>query len=455
MAAPTPSADPRPLWRVFLVFFGPMVLGNVLQGLQGTLNGIFVGQMLGTHALAATAGMFPVVFFLVSLVIGIGAGGSILIGQAWGAREPHKVRHIAGNAVLAGLVVGLLAAMLGGVFAEPALRALHTPPEVLADAVLYARTLMLAMPGLLLFILFSQLLRGVGDTFSPMVAMLLSTLLSCVLKPALIRGWGGLPQLGLVSAAVATVASYVGALAWLAWYLCRRQHPLALGMPLLRAMRPDAATLRLMLRIGMPAGVQMIVVSLAEIVLLALVNGHGPDAVAAYGAVNQIVNYVQFPAMSIAITASILSAQAIGADRADRLGAITRTALVLNLVVTGALVLLGYVLSARLLALFITQPAAIALAQSLLHILLWSLLLYGWASVLGGVMRASGTVMVPMLIGVGSIACVELPVAYGLSGPLGLQGVWIGYPVTFAAMLALNAAYFQWVWRKRRVERLV
>ena len=131
----------------------------------------------------ATAGMFPVVFFLVSLVIGIGAGGSILIGQAWGAREPHKVRHIAGNAVLAGLVVGLLAAMLGGVFAEPALRALHTPPEVLADAVLYARTLMLAMPGLLLFILFSQLLRGVGDTFSPMVAMLLSTLVSCVLTP--------------------------------------------------------------------------------------------------------------------------------------------------------------------------------------------------------------------------------------------------------------------------------
>jgi len=223
----------------------------------------------------------------------------------------------------------------------------------------------------------------------------------------------------------------------------------------LREMRPHGATLRLMLRIGMPAGVQMIVVSLAEIVLLALVNGHGPDAVAAYGAVNQIVNYVQFPAMSIAITASILSAQAIGAGRAGRLGAITRTAMGLNLVITGALVLLGYALSARLLGLFITQAEVIALAQSLLHILLWSLLLYGWASVLGGVMRASGTVMVPMLIGVACIAFVELPVAYGLSGSLGLQGVWISYPVTFAAMLVLNAAYFQWVWRKRRVERLV
>ena len=455
MDASRTASDARPLWRVFLVFLVPMVLGNLLQGLQGTLNGIFVGQMLGTRALAATAGMFPVVFLLVSLVIGVGAGASILIGQAWGAREPHKVRHIAGNALLAGLLVGVLAAVLGIVFAEPALRALRTPPEVLADAVLYARTLMLAMPGLLLFILFSQLLRGVGDTFSPMVAMLLSTALSCGLTPALIRGWGGLPQLGLVSAAVATVVSYVAALGWLAWHLRRRQHPLALGLPLLREMRPHGPTLRLMLRIGMPAGVQMIVVSLAEIVLLALVNDHGPDAVAAYGAVNQIVNYVQFPAMSIAITASILCAQAIGAGRAERMGAITRTALGLNLVITGALVLLGYALSAPLLGLFITQPDVVALAQSLLHILLWSLLLYGWASVLGGVMRSSGTVMVPMLIGVACIACVELPVAYGLSQAFGLRGVWMSYPITFAAMLALNAAYFQWVWRKRRVERLV
>ncbi|MFT3719171.1 MATE family efflux transporter [Pseudorhodoferax sp.] len=432
-----------------------MVLGNVLQGMSGTLNGIFVGQMLGTQALAATAGMFPIVFFLVSLVIGVGAGASILIGQAWGAGELHKVRHIAGNAILAGLVVGVCAAWLGSAFAAPALRALHTPPEVLADAVLYARTLMLAMPGLLLFILFSQLLRGVGDTFSPMVAMLLSTALSCVLTPALIRGWAGLPQLGLVSAAAATVASYVAALGWLAWHLRRRRHPLALDAQLLRQMRPHGPTLRLMLRIGMPAGVQMIVVSLAEIVLLALVNGHGPDAVAAYGAVNQIVNYVQFPAMSIAITASILCAQAIGAGRAERLGAITRTALGLNLVVTGGLVLLGYGFSERLLALFITRPDVIALAQSLLHILLWSLLLHGWASVLGGVMRASGTVMVPMLLSVACIACVELPAAYALSAAVGLRGVWMSYPITFAAMLVLNAAYFQLVWRRRRIARLV
>src|ERR1700704_5732447 len=87
--------DARPLWRAFLVFLGPMVLSNVLQALSGTFNNVFVGQMLGTHALAAVAAVFPIIFFLISLVIGIGAGASVLIGQAWGAREPHKVKAIA------------------------------------------------------------------------------------------------------------------------------------------------------------------------------------------------------------------------------------------------------------------------------------------------------------------------------------------------------------------------
>ncbi|MGE4238209.1 MATE family efflux transporter, partial [Hydrogenophaga sp.] len=98
----------RPLWRVYLVFLVPMVLSNILQGLSGTLNGIFIGQMLGTQALAAVSGMFPIVFFFISLVIGIGAGASVLIGQAWGAREPHKVKTIAGTALVLGALIGLV-----------------------------------------------------------------------------------------------------------------------------------------------------------------------------------------------------------------------------------------------------------------------------------------------------------------------------------------------------------
>ncbi len=445
----------RPLWRSFLAFLGPMLFGNILQALSGTFNNVFVGQMLGVHALAAVASVFPIVFFLISLVIGVGAGASVLIGQAWGAGETAKVKAIAGTALALGLALGFAIAVIGGLFTGPLLRALRTPPAVLPDAIGYARVMMFAMPGLLVFILATQLLRGVGDTITPLYALLLSTATSSVLTPALIRGWWGLPTLGVMSAAVASIGSFTVALAFMGAYMRRKRHALAPDRALLRALRVDPRLLRLVLRIGLPTGMQVIVMSLAEIALLSLVNRFGADATAAYGAVNQVVNYVQFPAISIAITASILGAQAIGAGRADRLGHITRTGLQLTLSLTGGLILVGYLLSRRLVEVFITSPPVVDLAQSLLHIMLWSSVVYGCAAVLGGVMRASGTVLVPTAISVLCIVAVEVPAAYVLAGRFGIEGVWMAYPIAFVSMLVLQAAYYRLAWRHRAIERLV
>lgn len=432
-----------------------MVLANILQSLSGSINGVYIGQMLGTDALAAVAGMFPVVFFFIALVIGIGAGASVLIGQAWGAREPHRVKAIAGTALALGGLIGLLAAVLGAAFAHPALVALGTAPQLLLDAVAYARVLMLAMPLLLVFILYTQLLRGVGDTVTPLLALCLSTAVGLVVTPALIQGWLGLPQLGVVSAAVAGWVSFALALAFLWVYLRRRHHPLAPDAELLRALRIEPRLLRLVLRIGVPTGVQMVTIAVAELAILGLVNGYGADATAAYGAVNQIVNYVQFPALSIAITASILGAQAIGAGRAERLSAIVHTGLLLNVLLTGALVLLGYALSHWLLGLFLTTPRVLALAQTLLYVMLWASVVFGLQAVLAGVMRASGTVWVPTFISVSNILLVQLPSAHALSGRLGLTGVWLSYPVVFCTMLALQAGFYRLVWRYRKIERMV
>jgi putative MATE family efflux protein len=455
LAGPASAPAQPPLWRSFLVFLGPMILANLLQSLSGTLNNVFVGQMLGTQALAAVAGLFPILFFFISLVIGIGAGASVLIGQAWGAREPHKVKAIAGTALTLGLVLGGLVALFGGAFTNALLGALGTPPDVMPVAVGYARVMMLAMPALLVFLLLTQLMRGVGDTVTPLLALGISTAVSCVLTPAFIRGWFGLPQLGVTSAAAAAVASFISALAFLAWYMRYRKHPLAPDRELLQAMRIDPRLLKLVVKIGLPTGLQMIVISLAEIALLSMVNGFGSQATAAYGAVNQVVNYVQFPALSIAITASILGAQAIGRGTPERLGAITRTGLKMNLVVTGTLVVLGYLFSRHLIALFITSAPVLELAQVLLHIMLWSSLVFGCASVLSGVMRASGTVLVPTAISIFCIAAIEVPSAWVLSHRLGLNGVWIAYPITFTAMLVLQGLYYRLVWRKKKVVRMV
>ena len=454
-SAPAPARRERPLWRTYLAFLGPMVLSNILQSLSGSVNGVYIGQMLGTDALAAVAGMFPVVFFFIALVIGVGAGASVLIGQAWGAREPHKVKAIAGTALALGGLIGLGAAVLGETLARPALVALGTAPELLPDAVAYARVMMLAMPLLLVFILYTQLLRGVGDTVTPLLALCLSTTVGLLVTPALIRGWLGLPRLGVVSAAVAGWVSFALALAFLWVYLRRRHHPLAPDAELLRALRIDPRLLRAVLRIGVPTGVQMVTIAMAELAILGLVNGYGADATAAYGAVNQIVNYVQFPALSIAITASILGAQAIGAGRTERLSAIVRTGLLLNALLTGVLVLLGYALSRWLLGFFITAPPVLVMAQGLLQVMLWGSVVFGMQAVVAGVMRASGTVWVPTGISVASIVLVQLPAAHGLSAHFGLPGVWMSYPVVFCVMLALQSAFYQLVWRARRIERLI
>ncbi|UVK86385.1 MATE family efflux transporter [Pseudomonas sp. B21-051] len=448
-------ATTKPLWQTYLLFLAPMVLSNFLQSMSGTVNSIYIGQMLGTQALAAVSGMFPIIFFFIALVIGLGAGAGVLIGQAWGAREAHMVKAIAGATLLLGVLIGLLAAVLGSVFARQALQGLGTPADVLDDAVAYAHVMMWILPSMLVFVLFTQLLRGVSDTVSPLLALIVSTSVGLALTPALIRGWFGLPQLGIQSAAFAGLAGNLSAMAWLAWRLIRKQHPLAPDREFFAALRLDAAILGKVLRIGLPTGVQMIVLSLSELVILALVNQHGSQATAAYGAVTQIVNYVQFPALSIAITASILGAQAIGAGQLQRLGAILRTGLLINVCLTGGLIVLGYLLSHWLLGLFLTEDSTRAMAEHLLHIMLWSLLVFGFQAIIGGIMRASGTVLVPVVIAIVCVVGVQLPAAYWLDGQYGLQGVWMAFPVAYLGMLVLQTLYYKLVWQHQKIERLV
>ena len=452
---PAAGAGAAPLWKTFVVFLAPMLLSNILQSLSGTLNNVYLGQMLGVKALAAVSSFFPVLFFFIAFTIGLGAGASVLIGQAWGARDVGRAQAITGTTLSVGVVFGLLVAVFGGLFTQPMLALLGTPADILQDATLYARIVLIAMPGLFVYLLSTAMLRGVGDTITPLYTLGISTAVGLVLTPALIRGWGGLPQMGVASAAAATVVSFSVATLWMGWRLRRMQSPLAPTRAFARHLRINGRLLKSVLRIGMPTGVQMIVVSISSLVLLSLVNGYGSAATAAYGAVNQVVAYVQFPAVSIAITASILGAQAIGAGRQATLGAIARTGLVMNLLLTGTLVLLGYLFSRPLMGVFITSPDVVDVAQSLLHISLWSMVVFGMASVLSGVMRASGSVLVPTGIAIACIALVEIPAALLLSQRFGLNGVWMAYPINFCAMLLLQTAYYRLVWRKKPIRRLV
>src|SRR6185437_15172316 len=164
---------------------------------------------------------------------------------------------------------------------------------------------------------------------------------------------------------------------------------------------------------------------------------------------NQVASYVQFPAISIAITASIFGAQAIGAGNAHRLAIVARTGILMNVAITGALVVLAYLFSRTIIGFFITSPPVLELAHGLLKITLWSYVVFGAAAVLSGVMRASGTVLFPTLISILAVLGIEVPVAYFLSRTsLGIDGIWTAYPIAFTAMLVMQAAFFWFVWRK-------
>jgi Na+-driven multidrug efflux pump len=275
-----------------------------------------------------------------------------------------------------------------------------------------------------------------------------------LVTPALIAGWLGLPRLGAASAAVGAATSFVFTLGWLSWHLRRKNHALAPNAQLLHHMRVNGSILKQVLRIGIPTAMQMVVMSLAEVALLSIVNGFGSDATAAYGIGNQVLGYAQFPAMSIAIAASILGAQAIGAGQAQRLGSITRSGILINIVITGSLLLLGYLFARHIIGMFTTHRETTDIALRLLHIVLWSTLVFGAASVIAGVMRASGTVMMPVLLSISAILLVELPVAIVLSQRIGLDGVWMSWPCAFIAMLVFQSTYYRLVWRKKKIERI-
>jgi len=411
--------------------------------------------MIGVSALAAASAFFPVMLFIISFVMGLGSGASVLIGQAWGAKQPERVQAVAGTTLSVGLIAGLVIAVFGGTFARSLLQGLATPPDILDDATAYARIVLISMPGFFVFLLITSVMRGVGDMITPLKALLVSTAVGMITTPALIRGWWGLPQMGVRSAACAMAASFIVALIWLGVHLHRKGRPLAPSRGLLQHMNIEKKILFSVLRIGVPTALQMVIMSLAEVALLSLVNGFGSDATAAYGTSNQVLGYVQFPAMSIAIAASILGAQTIGAGHPEKLGAITRAGIYINFAVTGSLLLLCYLFSRQVVGLFTTNTEVIEITQRMLHIVLWSTLVFGCSAVVSGVMRSSGAVMVPVILSISAILLVEVPVAFVASRHLGLDGVWVAYPACFIAMLLFQSTYYRLVWRKQKIQKLI
>jgi putative MATE family efflux protein len=265
--------DSRPLWRTLLVFLVPLMLSNILQAASGTITSIYLGRMIGVGALAAASSVFPILFLLLSFFVGIASASSVLIGQAYGARDPERLERTAGTALSFAVLIGIAIGLLGAVLSEPLLALIGTPPDIFVEATTYARIMFFTLPLLFVYLEYSTFLRGVGDARTPLVVLIAAIAVAAALTPVLI------PLLGIAAAPISNAFSNALGTAGLLVWLDLRANPLALSK-ILRYCRIDWRILGLLIKIGIPTGVQLVMVSLSEIAVLSFVNRFGSHATA-------------------------------------------------------------------------------------------------------------------------------------------------------------------------------
>lgn len=452
-SSPTRDLTQGPIARTLLMFSLPILAGNVLQSLNGSVNAIWVGKYLGEAALTATANANIIMFLLIGLVFGIGMAATILVAQSMGAKNLAQARAVMGSSATFFGAISVVIAALGYPLSRHILQWMGTPEVALHLAESYLRVIFLAMPLLYLFAFVSAILRGAGDTRTPFIFLLLVVVLDVCLNPVLIFGLGPFPQMGITGAAMATLVSnaisFVAMLAWLYW----RKHPLWIGRHALHYFIPQAAILKTLVVKGLPMGAQMVMIALAMLMVMTMVNSYGVETSAAYGAAMQLWTYVQMPAMAIGAACSTMAAQNVGAGQWGRVDGTAKAGVWCNVLMTGALTVLIVVLDRQVLGLFLPPDSeALAAARHLNHIAVGSFLFFGVTFVLSGVVRSTGAVIPPLIILGVALWGVRVPVAQWLQPWLGVDAIWWSFPASSICAMLMSLAYYRWGhWRSARM----
>ncbi|WP_225412609.1 MATE family efflux transporter [Stigmatella hybrida] len=426
--------------RLMVTFSLPMLLGSFLQTAYSFVNAIWVGQYLGTAALATVTVSFPIVFVLFAIGMGLTLATNILVSQSFGARRMDELkRTVDSSTVLIGSL-GILFTVLGELFAPSMLRAMDTPPDILDASVAYLRIFLLSMPlGFGLF-LTRSLLQGVGDSKTPLYFQSGSLLLTAALDPVLMLGWLGFPKLGLNGTAWATVVSQLLSLTALIAYLHAKKVPVAPSWPRFSHLGPIT---RKTLRIGLPSAVQQSLVSIGMVFVTSIVNGFGETATAAFGAASRIDQIAFLPAMTFGMAISTLAGQNLGAGRQDRIREIFLWGCVFSGGITLVITAVAVSVPRALLSIFVTDAAVLEPGVAYLHTVGACYLFFALVFVSNGIINGAGHTLATTLLALISLWVVRVPVAYWLSRRMGsVQGVWYAIALSFAVSLAASMAYY-------------
>jgi len=453
VTAQRPDLTTGPITRSLILFGLPTLGSNVLQSLNGSLNAVWVGHLLGENALAATQNANLVMFLMFALLFGFGMANTILIGQNYGRRDIDQVRRVVGTSATMFVGLSLAIAVFGWLGTPPLLRLLATPPEALPLAEAYLKIIFLTMPASFFLTHLMMSLRGTGDSVTPLWWMLASVVLDSGLNPLFIAGIGPFPKLGIAGAAVATVIANYVSLAGLLVSIYARDLPIRLRGSEWAYLRPDSNIIATVIGKGIPMSVQMFIVSGSALFMISIINHEGVITTAAYGVTQQIWTYIQMPAMAIGAAVSTMVAQNIGADRWDRVRDITRSGIIISLVTTTTIVALLTLVDKWALGVFLSlHSPAMPIARHIQLIATWSFIMFGVTFVLLGTMRANGAVWAAVIILILSLFPFRIGLAMALHGWLGADAIWWSFPSSSAVSLLLSWGYYQsGRWKRARM----
>lgn len=437
------------IFRNLITFSLPLFIANLLQTTYNIVDTIWVGR-LGSTSLAAVSMSFVIVFVVFSVVMGITAATAALVAQHFGARKREMAPVISANSFTFATMVSLLLTTLLLFTNRHVLTFLGTPEEAMPEAVAYLNIILLGMPLMYGFFVVASILRGAGDSVTPMKFMIATNLLNLVADPLLIFGIGPLPALGVVGAAWATVLSRGFALIW---GLVHMQKVASLRMSWSH-FRPNWDLVARLSRIGFPAAVGGILTSLAATALIALVAPFGTVPVAAHGIGLRIDSLIIMPAVALGMGAAVVIGQNLGAGERERAysgGLLAQKLITASMTVVGILLFLG---APWVVAVFSPgQHEVIAMGTTYLRIISLSYGFFGLIITTLRTLEGAGDTVATMTLTFIVLWIFRLPLAYYLSRGrgLGAPGVWSGVLAgNLLGGMAMHG-YFRLRWWMNRV----
>ena len=424
-----------------------MLLGNVLQQMYNVVDSIIIGKVLGKEALAAVGANFPLIFALISFVVGIAIGATVIIAQYYGAKQMDMVKRTIDTLYIFMFFASIALTIIGISFSESIFRLIDLPEEVIPMAVSYFNIYAIGFVFFFGFQGTSAILRGLGDSKTPLYFLVVSTIINIGLDVlfVVIFRWG------IEGVAAATVIAQAGAFLSIVWYL-NKYHKFLDFSPL--KMKFDRGIFKKSLQIGLPSGFQQTAVAIGFLALYRIVNTFGTPTVAAYSVATRIDSFATMPAMAFSAAISTFVGQNIGANKNERIGKGLKATLLMISVLALTISACTVIFAEPLMRLFTNKEdyEVVAIGVSYLQIVSPFYMVFSMMFIFNGALRGAGDTLFPMFITIMALWIIRLPLSYLLSLHFGAIGIWWGIPIAWAfGVLASSLYYKTGRWKKKAV----